>query len=92
MLLLIKKKVFQSFSRILRRFSTNLETNFSANGTSDKNEDPEGSDLHLKSLKIAITGLPNAGKSTLINQLVNRMVCIKCVSVLETYFAPFFKN
>ncbi|XP_033211769.1 GTPase Era, mitochondrial [Belonocnema kinseyi] len=84
MLLLIERKVFQSFSRILRRFSTNLETNFNANGTSDKNEDPEISNSHLKSLKIAIIGLPNAGKSTLINQLVNRTICATSSKVHTT--------
>ena len=86
MLLLIERRVFQSFSRILRHFSTNLETNFNANDTSHKNKEPEESDLHLKSLKIAIIGLPNAGKSTLINQLVNRTVCIQSyLYILKTF-------
>lgn len=38
-----------------------------------------GSELYQgikKLVKVAILGLPNAGKSTLVNKLINRSVCI----------------
>ena len=71
MLLFIERATFRSFSLVLRRFCTSREAVFSAN---EKNVEPESQNFALKSLKIAIIGLPNAGKSTLINQLINRTV------------------
>ena len=46
-------------------------------GQDEEEEMPDVPEEDQKSLRIAIIGAPNSGKSTLVNQLLGQKVCIK---------------
>lgn len=75
----IKQYVFQSELYFLKRFffySCIWNTNNQKNIISKLNHKSELYHENKKLLKVAILGLPNAGKSTLVNKLIHRSVCI----------------
>lgn len=75
----IKQYVFQSELYFLKRFfffSGIWNTNNQENIISKLNHKSELYQENKKLLKVAILGLPNAGKSTLVNKLIRRSVCI----------------
>ncbi|XP_043787786.1 GTPase Era, mitochondrial [Apis laboriosa] len=74
----IKQYVFQSELYFLKRFfffSGISNTNNQENITSKLNHKSELYQENKKLLKVAILGLPNAGKSTLVNKLIRRSIC-----------------
>ncbi|XP_012224160.1 GTPase Era, mitochondrial [Linepithema humile] len=79
MLFTIEKYAIRVGSRYLRRyFSKNVD--IAVNNTQEFVLQPEDSFTSIrregqKSLKIALLGAPNVGKSTLVNQLIKRSVC-----------------
>lgn len=72
--------MFRAGSRYFRRcFSKNVDA-LTANDSQELTPRPDDKFTSVrresqKSLKIAILGAPNAGKSTLVNQLIKRSVC-----------------
>lgn len=51
---------------------------FSASSTAVEDSNSSNEKQDRKVLKVAIVGVPNAGKSTFINQIVGRNVSIDC--------------
>ena len=74
----ISKSTVRAGAQIIRQitnFADDLgEAVYDANKIFLKKTDQEKKKNRVKSLKIAILGLPNSGKSTLINHLVGRPV------------------
>ncbi|KAK0160698.1 hypothetical protein PV328_008082 [Microctonus aethiopoides] len=99
MLMVLERNILRLSSRFLRFYSTHLETADRVNLPKvpfydDDDDDDKIIDQswdatsirseNTKSLRIAILGLPNAGKSTLINQLIGRPVCAASSKVQTT--------
>lgn len=81
MLFIIRKCVFQRELHLLRRSfsnSTVCKQSGSSNHeelVSESNNDQQLCKAHKKLLKVAMIGLPNVGKSTLVNKLMQRSIC-----------------
>ncbi|XP_029155822.1 GTPase Era, mitochondrial [Nylanderia fulva] len=79
MLFTIEKYVIRVGSRYLRRyFSRTVDATKLDSQTFIRQSDDTSTSIRResqKSLRIAILGAPNAGKSTLVNQLIKRTVC-----------------
>jgi ribosome biogenesis GTPase A len=63
-------KMLRNFAVILRGFEVKFSTN--AHKISDI---PPNEDFKTRLLKVAVIGIPNVGKSTFINNLMDRKVC-----------------
>ncbi|KAK0174644.1 hypothetical protein PV327_010398 [Microctonus hyperodae] len=98
MFMILERNILRLSSRFLRFYSTHLEAADKVNSPKVSYYDDDDDDKiidqswdatrirseNTKSLRIAILGLPNAGKSTLINQLIGRPVCAASSKVQTT--------
>lgn len=78
MLFVIRKCAFRRESRLVRRFlfnSTARNDSSREEPVLESNGDQQTNERHKKLLKVAMIGLPNAGKSTLVNKLMHRSIC-----------------
>lgn len=76
-ILRIKPRVFRFYSVNANNASNDMSNNSYENYIIDESWEPKAirSD-DAKTLRVSILGLPNVGKSTLINQLVGRPVSL----------------